>query len=122
MSSEKKILHRVVADKDSKGNHPDFVFWCPGCVCGHGVWTTKRNGVSAVWSFNDNMEKPTFNPSILVRHKRDVTDDEAKRIMSGEKLDIPETVCHSFVRDGCIQYLGDCTHEFAGKTIPMEAF
>ena len=28
-------------------------------------------------------------------------------------------VCHSFVRAGQIEFLGDCTHEFAGQTVPM---
>jgi hypothetical protein len=30
------------------------------------------------------------------------------------------TRCHIFVRDGKIQFLNDCTHELAGKTVPME--
>ncbi|MGC4033677.1 MAG: hypothetical protein QM754_18485 [Tepidisphaeraceae bacterium] len=30
--------------------------------------------------------------------------------------------CHSFVRDGQIEFLGDCTHELAGKTVPLEPF
>jgi len=31
-------------------------------------------------------------------------------------------VCHSFVTDGNIQYLGDCTHELAGQTIELPEF
>lgn len=34
----------------------------------------------------------------------------------------PKSVCHSFVRDGQIQYLGDCTHEYAGKTVDLPDF
>lgn len=34
----------------------------------------------------------------------------------------PIWVCHSFVRDGKIEFLGDCTHEFAGKTVDLEAW
>ena len=30
-----------------------------------------------------------------------------------------EERCHSFIRDGKIQYLNDCTHEFAGKTVEL---
>jgi hypothetical protein len=26
-------------------------------------------------------------------------------------------VCHSFVRDGQIQFLGDCTHALKGQTV-----
>jgi hypothetical protein len=28
-------------------------------------------------------------------------------------------VCHSFVTDGRIQYLGDCTHAMAGQTVDL---
>lgn len=122
MNSEKKILHTVDQEGAEVHSQADFLFWCPGCKCAHGVWTTKRNGVGAVWSFNGNMEKPTFNPSLLIRFTRDITSAEYTRLLAGEKLNIPKTVCHSFVRDGQIQFLGDCTHALAGKTVPMEAF
>ena len=29
------------------------------------------------------------------------------------------SVCHSFVTDGLIQFLGDCTHALAGQTVDM---
>lgn len=35
---------------------------------------------------------------------------------------LPEHICHSFVRDGLIQYLPDCTHHLAGQTVPLEPF
>ena len=31
------------------------------------------------------------------------------------------SVCHSFVTDGKIQFLGDCTHELAGQTVELIA-
>jgi hypothetical protein len=55
------------------------------------------------WDFNGDMERPTLSPSILSR-----------REMDGKPY-----VCHSFVRDGNIEFLSDCTHEFAGQTIPL---
>ena len=118
----KKILYPVQRPEGFTGPCADFMFWCPGCKCCHGVWTSGKNTVGAAWSFNGDMEKPTFEPSILVKHTRDITDDEHRRIMAGEKLNIPQTICHIFVRNGQIQFLSDCTHELAGKTIPMEAF
>ncbi|MHC8396108.1 hypothetical protein ACYZT8_21075 [Pseudomonas sp. LB3P93] len=30
-----------------------------------------------------------------------------------------DCVCHSFVIDGCIQFLGDCTHELASQTVDL---
>lgn len=88
---------------DRRGR-PDFLFWCPGCKCSHGVWVSSANGhTGATWGFNGNMDLPTFTPSILCRSGNE----------SGP------TVCHSFVRDGRIEYLGDCTHDLRGQTVEM---
>lgn len=57
------------------------------------------------WSWNGDTDKPTLKPSILTRGVFTVT----RR----------ETVCHSFVNDGKIHFLGDCTHEFAGQTLDL---
>lgn len=73
-----------------------FVFKCPGCKCDHHF--------SASWQFDGDCEKPTVSPSILTRFEQDL-----KKI-----------VCHIFIKDGMIQYLDDCTHELAGKNVPME--
>ena len=81
----------------------DFVFECPGCKCHHGVWTTNKNNNSAIWQFNGDLEKPTVSPSILVT-----------TTWKGEKK-----ICHSFVRDGKIEFLSDCTHELAGQTVEL---
>lgn len=74
------------------------------------------------WQFNGDRDRPTFSPSLLVTGKRPITDDEANRIMAGESLIIPDRICHSFIVDGNIQYLRDCTHEFAGRTIQLPEF
>lgn len=74
------------------------------------------------WHFNGDVDRPTFSPSLLVTGKRPITNDEAARIINGESLDIPDRVCHSFIVDGNIQYLSDCTHELAGCTIELPEF
>jgi hypothetical protein len=89
-----------------KPGSPDYLFFCPGCKCAHGVWTTERNGNHALWGFNGDINNPTFSPSI--------------RVQSGNKDGA--TLCHSFIRDGKIQYLDDCAHELAGKTIELPDF
>lgn len=33
-----------------------------------------------------------------------------------------EKVCHSFVTDGRIQFLADCTHDLAGLTVDLPDF
>jgi hypothetical protein len=91
-----------------------YMIFCPGCKCGHAVNNT--------WTFNGDLEKPTFSPSILVKGTKDITDDEHAIIMRGEKFDPIRTVCHSFVTDGKIQFLSDCTHGLAGQTVDLEEF
>lgn len=89
-----RILHKVDFG---------FIFWCPGCGHCHGAWVNKPNPVTgARWTWNGNVEKPTFSPSMVIA-------DEGLR-------------CHLFVRDGFLQFLGDSTHALAGNTVPMEPF
>ena len=57
------------------------------------------------WTWNGSMESPTLKPSILTSGVEEST---------GKPY-----CCHSFVNDGRIQFLGDCTHEFAGKTMDL---
>jgi hypothetical protein len=91
-----------------------MLFWCPGCQEAHAVGPS--------WTFNGDYERPTFSPSIKVTGKRRITDEEYDRIMGGEKVEIPDMCCHSFIRDGQIQFLGDCTHALAGQTVPLRSF
>jgi len=79
------------------------------------------------------MERPTFTPSILVQWteftEKGNADYEAW-VASGcptspnEKLRFEscDRRCHSFVTDGQIQFLGDCTHALAGQTVPLQPF
>lgn len=110
-------LVRVSEDWAPEG----YLFKCPGCGNDHIAIIKRRadNPNGPEWTFDGNMGKPTFNPSFLTKYTRRITDDEHARIMAGEKLNIPQSVCHIFVRNGQIQYLSDCTHGYAGKTIDM---
>lgn len=92
-------------------------FICRGCDERHVV---PVDGPHA-WGWNNSLVRPTFTPSILVTGKRPITDDEHARIMAGETLEIPDRVCHTFVTDGRIQFLGDCTHALAGQTVDLPA-
>lgn len=82
------------------------VFDCPGCGGWHGVYV-KPGESKSVWTWNGSLDKPTFSPSILI-HKQEP---------AGEYRGQP--LCHSFVTDGRIQFLGDCTHALAGKTVDL---
>ena len=92
--------------------------WCPGCLEIHAV--AVGTGPGPRWAFNGDHSRPTLSPSILVTGKRRLSEDEYQRIMAGERLEISDARCHSFVRDGEIQFLADCTHALAGRTVPLE--
>lgn len=103
------------------------LFWCLGCDMAHPI--NVGDGPGPRWSFNGSFERPTFQPSVLVRFDRLSEEGRAKdkafhaehgRNMTHQELpyDIHH-VCHSFVTDGRIQYLSDCTHALAGQTIDL---
>jgi hypothetical protein len=104
-------------------NQPGLLlFECPGCGNHHGVWTDPANPnpkTNAGWSWNGDLDRPTFTPSILVNGVAPITDDQAQRILAGEVIEPVPTACHSHVVDGQISYLGDCTHALAGQTVPL---
>ena len=77
-----------------------LLFWCPGCKDPHMVNT--RRGERPCWTWNGDAERPTLSPSVLTYHP----DGQPPR-------------CHLFLREGRIQFLGDCTHELAGQTVDL---
>lgn len=96
------------------------MFWCPGCDGAHAI--AVGEGPGPRWNYNDNPNKPTFTPSILVRGTQPITEEQREHIMQGGKIEPRPTVCHSFVTNGQIQFLGDCTHPLAGKTVELPDF
>lgn len=120
-----KLLH-VVDHKPGDG-HPDLMFWCPACKCGHGVWTTpiypSRGGL---WAFNGDFEAPTISPSILITERQSTPPVTPENLEQWKLNPWPQTEvekrCHAVVSCGIINYCSDCTHEMAGKSIPMEEF
>ena len=93
-----------------------YVFWCEGCSRLHHIWA---NDDSKSWKFNGDLEKPTFSPSYLLTGTVSLTDEQYDRIMAGENIEPTPLVCHSFIREGNIEYLGDCSHKLAGQTVPL---
>jgi hypothetical protein len=95
-----------------------FAFFCPGCQMNHAF--------DGRWSFNGDYEKPTFKPSLLVRtghHVPEHKSDSCWCTYNAEHPDDPSTfkcsVCHTFMTDGKIQFLNDCTHDLAGQTVDV---
>lgn len=88
-----------------------LIFQCPGCGMSHGV--TTGEGPGPRWQWNGDIEKPTFLPSILVTFPANPDANEEFKEWRTERR------CHSFVTDGRIRFLGDCTHSLAGKTVDL---
>ncbi|MFN4360536.1 MAG: DUF6527 family protein [Hylemonella sp.] len=109
MSAISKVLRQA-----GNNGYRMLLFWCPGCNEAHGVSVARPAGQPGpVWGYNENPNKPTFTPSVLVRTGRAV--DPAFVPEPGD----PPEVCHSFVTNGRIQFLNDCTHGLAGQTVDL---
>lgn len=74
---------------------------CPGCNIGHPFRVKSDNNLRPLWTWNGDMQSPTFSPSMLVNQST------------------PEQRCHSFVENGKIRFLNDCFHELKGQTVDL---
>lgn len=92
-----------------KTDNGHVVFECLGCDERHYVPVEGERA----WGFNGDMEKPTLTPSILITYPANPEAEEEFKEWRTERK------CHSFVRDGMIQYLTDCTHHLAGQTVAL---
>jgi hypothetical protein len=97
------------------GDHTGVAFWCPGCVERHVISVTGPHA----WSWDQNVDAPTFVPSIHVSGIQRLTEAEYAKVMAGVTVEKRPLVCHSFIRGGRIEFLSDCTHGLAGQTIPL---
>lgn len=71
-----------------------FWHWCPGCDAPHALFFDHG------WTFNGNLDKPTFTPSF------------------GHNLGRKDA-CHIIVTDGVLNFQSDCWHELSGKSVPL---
>jgi hypothetical protein len=93
-------FHLIENEKESI-----YLFHCPGCEYGHHVRIKAADKTLPTWEVSGiNIDKPTVAPSILVWASR------------------PEVRCHSYICNGNIQYLSDCHHKLAGKTVELPDF
>ncbi len=106
---------------DSDGRFYGIRINCPGCLYSNGKpsqhvipLAVLPNGQREMsphiswkdrWTFNGDFEMPTFSPSLNTWY--------------GGSDGVPLHRCHSFIRDGRIQFLGDCTHALAGQTVDL---
>lgn len=57
------------------------------------------------WTWNGSTVSPTLRPSVLTSFVSAVAAKSWR--------------CHSWINDGSAQFLADCSHDMAGKTIPL---
>lgn len=109
-------MAKAAAYHDGSG----WLVLCPACKTGHKF-------VAQRWDFNGDLQRPTFTPSMLVQSGHYVNgfipgdacwcSYYAER--PGETAEFKCVRCHSFVRDGKIEFLADCSHEMAGQTVEL---
>ena len=87
---------------DDKGEQ-HVRYTCPGCKHEHTV-PAKR------WNWNGSVDKPTLSPS--VRHFYTKISPE-----TGKSIEV--TTCHNHVKNGVIEYCGDCQHSFSGTKVEL---
>lgn len=91
-------LKRAVSEYEQVTKRECYLFECPGC--GHAHIFVVKSDREPVWQFNGDLDKPTFRPSLLNR--------------DGDGF-----ICHLYITDGQIQFLGDCSHGLKGQTVKM---
>ncbi len=79
-----------------------YHFQCPGCDEEHAF-------NDEVWVWNQNYDQPTLSPSFLIHGARFIEDSDKTELFR----------CHSFIKDGKIQFLGDCTHKLKNQTVDL---
>ena len=90
-------IKRVEFTSDGHGVVAYFVY-CPACERAHRFITNNGVDPKHVWSFDGNLENPTFEPSLLVTGGFEGSE-----------------VCHSYLRGGVWEFLSDSTHGVTGK-------
>lgn len=78
------------------------------------------------WGYNGNPDAPTFTPSILVTGGHYIAGWDGKSCWCTHNAERPTEPaafkckrCHSYVTDGMIRFLDDCSHTLKNQTVPL---
>lgn len=96
MAKIKKMVHQY----NNVISHIQYLYWCNGCGYEH-AFALKSEGGNH--EFNMDLDNPTVSPSLLQNFT-------------------PGKLCHSFIKNGKIQYLSDCEHCLKGQTIELPEY
>lgn len=108
-----------ISSKLRRGEWSDYwlyLHWCPACKSMHQYRVAKSggNGINPDlpdWSFNGDLENPTFSPSMLITIPERTDRNGVKHPRY--------TICHYILTEGVINYCGDCPHEMKNQSIPL---
>lgn len=79
---------------------------CPGCGHEHQIPIQKVYWCDHVWTFNGDVNNPTFTPSINIGYDQSEIAPEDR---------VPDYRCHFVITNGKISYCNDCTHALVGQ-------
>ena len=79
--------------------------FCPACKSLHTFNVNKQRPNGARWSWDGNIDKPTFTPSMNIR---------LGPLLGGKML-----ICHYTLIKGVIKYMNDCTHKMRGQIVDL---
>ena len=112
-------------------NTKELSYHCPGCNWTHSL-PTKVTPEKPGWTWNGNVEKPSFHPSVNITTIRpNLTAEECKEYATlfaagGRTAVLADPrfrfVCHSIITDGKIFFCSDCTHALVGQTVDLPPF
>ncbi len=90
-----------------------YFHWCPACE--------EMHILPDSWTFDGNLEQPTFIPSFKHEGMQIVKVDgkwtgEWVRDTNGNTVPF---VCHYVLTSGKLQFCDDCTHAFKGKVVDL---
>lgn len=80
-----------------KIHHTQYIYFCPACKHTHAFALKKDGGHH---EFNMDLDNPTVTPSLN------------QNFTVGNK-------CHSYIKNGMIEFIYDCDHVMAGQTVPL---
>ena len=92
------------------GNGDKWVgHWCPGCNCAHIFYINRDK--KPCWTFDGNIEQPTFSPSMRSFEPGDEAEKRPER-----------TLCHYILTAGIINFLPDSSNHALRGNVPLPPF
>ena len=91
-----------------------YAHWCPACEEAHVLPDT--------WSFDGDLERPSFSPSFKHEGVRRVFDPDGRWtgewVRNADGSVVPFT-CHYNLKAGILEFCQDCTHSMANSRVPL---